>query len=153
MSTARLLVATALILVGSATLPFTPARAQTAPAREPLVFSSPEQEERFRRLAEELRCAVCQNQSLADSDAPLAQDLRQEIFIMLESGASDEDIKGFLVDRYGEFVLYRPPVQGNTLLLWLGPALLLVGGAAVIGFNVRRRRELLDEEDGQGLSP
>jgi cytochrome c-type biogenesis protein CcmH len=121
----------------------------SATVREPLEFSSPEQQERFYRLAEELRCLVCQNQSLADSDAPLAHDLRQEVFNMLESGASDEQIKSFLVERYGDFVLYRPPMQSNTLILWVGPILLLVAGAAVIGFNVRRRRSLLEEENSE----
>jgi cytochrome c-type biogenesis protein CcmH len=150
----RLTLAAALALLLLHSLPPRAARAQnTAPPRAPLVFSSPEQEQRFKSLAEELRCAVCQNQSLADSDAPLAQDLRQEIFMMLEAGASDEDIKRFLVDRYGDFVLYRPPVRGNTLLLWLGPGLLLVLGAAVIGYNIRRRRDLLtEEESGERLA-
>jgi cytochrome c-type biogenesis protein CcmH len=106
----------------------------------PLVFESTEQEQRFQDLTEELRCLVCQNQNLADSDAPLAQDLRLEIHEMLLAGRSDDEIRSFLVDRYGDFVLYRPAIGGNTLLLWLAPALLLLGGGAVLVFSVRRHR-------------
>ncbi len=112
----------------------------------PLEFESPEQQARFEALTEELRCLVCQNQSLADSDAQLAQDLRQEIFVMMRQGQSDESIKRFLVDRYGDFVLYRPPVRGNTLLLWLAPLLLLTTGALVLALTIRRRRVMLAEE-------
>lgn len=85
--------------------------------------------DRFHRLAEELRCLVCQNQTLADSDADLATDLRREVETMMLDGRSDDEIKSFLVQRYGDFVLYRPPMQGNTWLLWLGPFALLVIGA------------------------
>lgn len=109
-------------------------------AYAPLSFDSEEQEQRFKDLTEELRCAVCQNQSLADSDAPLAQDLREEIHGMLRDGLSDEQIRRFLVDRYGEFVLYRPAMKGNTLLLWLAPALLLLGGGIVVIYSVYRHR-------------
>lgn len=115
-------------------------------AAEPLVFDSPQLEARFDRLTEELRCVVCQNQSLADSDAPLAQDLRNEVFVMLREGRSDEEIKNFLVSRYGEFVLYRPPMRGSTLLLWLAPLLLFTGGAVVIALTLRQRRVMLAEE-------
>ncbi len=120
--------------------------ATPATAAEPIVFDDPELEARFDRLTEELRCLVCQNQSLADSDAPLAQDLRNEVFLMLEQGNSDEEIKRFLVDRYGDFVLYRPPVRGNTLLLWLAPLLLLTGGAVIMAVTISRRRVMLAEE-------
>ena len=115
-------------------------------ASEPLVFESPEQEARFTELTTELRCLVCQNQSLADSDAPLAQDLRREVFLMLQEGQDDETIKRFLVERYGDFVLYRPPVKGNTLLLWLAPLILLTTGAVVLGLTIRRRKVMLAEE-------
>ncbi|MBT8061738.1 MAG: cytochrome c-type biogenesis protein CcmH [Xanthomonadales bacterium] len=118
---------------------------QVQGSKEPLVFASPEQQARFNRLTTELRCLVCQNQNLADSDAPLAHDLRKELYDMMQSGLSDDQIKQFLVERYGDFVLYRPPVKGNTLLLWLAPALLLVGGALVVWFNVRQRKRLLIE--------
>lgn len=120
---------------------------------EPLVFESEEQQARFKHLTHELRCLVCQNQNLADSDAPLAIDLRNELYKMLQTGATDEQIKGFMVERYGDFVLYRPPLQANTYLLWLGPALLLAGGAVFIGYQINRRKSLLDmEEDEQGTS-
>jgi cytochrome c-type biogenesis protein CcmH len=120
--------------------------AAVATASEPLVFEDPKLEARFDRLTEELRCLVCQNQSLADSDAQLAQDLRNEVFLMLEQGNSDEEIKRFLVDRYGDFVLYRPPVRGNTLLLWLAPILLLTAGAVIMAVTISRRRVMLDSE-------
>jgi len=109
-------------------------------ASAPLVFENPEQEQRFQQLTAELRCVVCQNQSLADSDAPLAHDLRQEIHDMLMDGRNDDEIRSFLVDRYGDFVLYRPAVKGNTLLLWLAPALLLLVGGSVVAYSVRRHR-------------
>ena len=86
---------------------------------------------------------ICQNQNLADSDAPLAHDLRDEIYKMMKAGHSNDQIKQFLIERYGDFVLYRPPVQGNTLVLWLGPALLLLGGLAVVIFSVRKRAQLI----------
>ncbi len=93
-----------------------------------LQFDTPEQEARFQQLTQELRCLVCQNQNLADSDADLARDLRMEVYEMVKSGQSADEIKTFLVARYGDFVLYRPPVQRNTLLLWgLPPLLLLIG--------------------------
>ena len=107
-------------------------------ASAPLVFEDAGQEQRFQTLTEELRCLVCQNQNLADSDAPLAQDLRQEIHDMLVAGRSDEEIRAFLVDRYGDFVLYRPALKGNTLMLWLAPALLLLLGGTVVAWSVRR---------------
>ena len=117
--------------------------------KEPLVFQSAEQEERYKDLTLELRCLVCQNQNLADSDAPLAQQLRGEIFDMLQDGRSDEEITGFMVDRYGDFVLYRPPVRGDTLALWLMPAVLLGVGAIALFFTVRKRNRLLAEQQGQ----
>lgn len=118
-------------------------------AQEPLVFEDAAQEERYNQLTLELRCLVCQNQNLADSDAPLAQDLRKEIHEMMVGGQSDEQIKAFLVDRYGDFVLYRPPMQGNTLALWVMPALLLLGGAVVVFFTVRNRnRKLAAQQKG-----
>jgi cytochrome c-type biogenesis protein CcmH len=92
---------------------------------------TPEYQARLRALSEELRCLVCQNQSLADSNAELALDLKREVERLMTEGKTDADIKAFLVQRYGDFVLYKPPVQNNTLLLWGGPfALLAVGGLA-----------------------
>ncbi|MFT4101326.1 MAG: cytochrome c-type biogenesis protein CcmH [Burkholderiaceae bacterium] len=90
--------------------------------------SGAEAETRLKQLSEELRCLVCQNQTLADSNAELAVDLRNQVKAMIEQGQSDEQIKTYLVDRYGQFVLYKPPVQRSTWLLWGGPfALLLIG--------------------------
>jgi cytochrome c-type biogenesis protein CcmH len=120
--------------------------AQTAPVQEPLVFENQEQQDRFNQLTEELRCLVCQNQTLADSDAQLAHDLRSEVHEMLLAGNSNDEIKQFMVERYGDFVLYRPPVQKNTYLLWLGPILLLLGGALILRSNVKKRSALLGSD-------
>ena len=94
--------------------------------------------ERFRRLAGELRCLVCQNQSLVDSNAPLAQDLREEVVKLMAGGRDDGQIKSFLVERYGEFVLYRPAVSMRNALLWFGPFLLLMI-AAIVWMRLGRR--------------
>jgi cytochrome c-type biogenesis protein CcmH len=102
-------------------------------------FDDPQKQQRYERLIEELRCLVCQNQSLADSNAPLAQDLRNEVYYIIESGKSDEEATRFLVDRYGDFVLYRPPFRINTTLLWLGPFALLVAGVLLLWRLARRR--------------
>jgi cytochrome c-type biogenesis protein CcmH len=109
-------------------------------AADPLIFVDDEQEARYQQLTVELRCLVCQNQNLADSDAPLAQDLRLEIYKMMQAGRTDEEIKQFLIDRYGDFVLYRPPIKSNTLVLWLMPAALLFLGALVVVIAVRKRK-------------
>lgn len=103
-------------------------------------FASEAERERYRTLVEELRCPKCQNQNIADSDAPIAMDLRAQIFRMLEEGKSNEQIIEFLVSRYGDFVLYKPPVTARTLLLWYGPAGLLIGGFVLLGVIVLRRR-------------
>jgi cytochrome c-type biogenesis protein CcmH len=116
-------------------------------AADPLTFSSETLEARYQQLTQELRCLVCQNQNLADSDAPLAQDLRKEIHQMLESGQSDEEIKTFLVERYGDFVLYRPAVGGNTLALWFLPLILLLLGGAAVALAVKRRAQLPESPD------
>ena len=105
---------------------------------------------RFNQLTLELRCLVCQNQNLADSDAPLAQDLRKEIYDMLQAGKNDEEIKSFMVERYGDFVLYRPPVQGNTLALWVMPGVILLIGAIGVFVVIRRRNRLLAEQQKEG---
>jgi len=118
--------------------------AQRAPVQEPLVFESMLQEDRFNQLTLELRCLVCQNQNLADSDAQLAHDLRAEVHEMLVAGKSDDEIKQFMVERYGDFVLYRPPVQKNTYLLWLAPMALLLIGGVVLRSSVKKRSALLE---------
>ena len=97
-------------------------------------------EARLKRLETDLRCLVCQNQTLADSNAPLAEDLRREVRALAVSGKSDAEIREFLVARYGDFVLYKPPVRESTWLLWFGPFLLLGGGVAAWLAIVRRRR-------------
>jgi cytochrome c-type biogenesis protein CcmH len=97
-------------------------------------------ERRLKDLAEELRCLVCQNQTIADSNAPLALDLRNQIRAQIAQGRSDDEIRAYMVERYGDFVLYKPPFKANTALLWLAPVLLLAGGAAVFWAVVNRRR-------------
>lgn len=99
---------------------------------------------RLKRLEEELRCLVCQNQSLADSNAPLAEDLRREVHGLAAAGKSDDEIKAFLVARYGDFVLYRPPVKSTTWLLWFGPLVLLIVGG-MVWWQVARRRPRGDQ--------
>jgi cytochrome c-type biogenesis protein CcmH len=101
---------------------------------------------RLKRLESELRCLVCQNQTLADSNAPLAEDLRREVRELAASGKSDAEIKQYLVARYGDFVLYKPPLQSNTWLLWLGPFALLLGGGAIWYLVVRRRKPGYDDD-------
>ena len=97
-------------------------------------------EQRLKDLSEELRCLVCQNETIADSAAPLALDLRNQIRTMIRQGKSDDEIRAYMVDRYGDFVLYKPPLKGTTLLLWIGPFALLAIGAVVIVIVARSRR-------------
>lgn len=106
--------------------------AQVQVERPPIVLSEP-QEARYRALLPDLRCLVCQNESIADSTAPLALDLRHQVREQLAAGRSDAEIKRYLTDRYGDFVLFRPPFQRRTVLLWLGPfALVLIGVAGLV---------------------
>ena len=123
--------------------------AQSAPVQEPMVFETQQQEDRFKVLTQELRCLVCQNQNLADSDAQLAHDLRAEVHEMLLAGRSDDEIKMFMVERYGDFVLYRPPVQKNTYLLWLAPLALLLIGGVVLRASIKKRAALLESTPGE----
>jgi cytochrome c-type biogenesis protein CcmH len=104
---------------------------------------NPQIEARLKVLAVELRCLVCQNQTLADSNAPLAEDLRREVREMIAKNMSDKEIIDFLVTRYGDFVLYRPPLKTTTTLLWVGPFLLLIGGAIALVMALRRRQKKL----------
>jgi len=103
-------------------------------------FAKEGDRERFRELTKELRCPKCQNQDIADSNAPIAADLRKEIFRMLGEGKDNQQIIDFMVDRYGDFVRYKPALNAKTALLWFGPAALLLGGVVVIAVIVRRRR-------------
>jgi cytochrome c-type biogenesis protein CcmH len=120
-------------------------------------FSSRELEVRYQQLSAELRCPKCQNQNIADSNAPIAQDLRKLLHQQLEAGADDGEIKEFMVSRYGEFVLYRPRFSVATAALWLAPALLLLLAVIVVVLSFRRRqqtpvdREELSAEDAQKL--
>ncbi|MBK9308592.1 MAG: cytochrome c-type biogenesis protein CcmH [Nitrospira sp.] len=101
----------------------------------------PAVETRLKHLAVELRCLVCQNQTLADSNAPLAEDLRREVREMIVKDMTDQEIVDFLVERYGDFVLYRPPLKATTTLLWVGPFVLLAVGATVLVITLRRRAQ------------
>ncbi len=114
--------------------------------------SDPALDARLKVLEEELRCLVCQNQSLADSHAPLAEDLRREVRGLALQGKSDAEIKQFLVARYGDFVLYNPPVKATTWLLWAGPFVLLAGGG-VVWWLVLRRRNRNSDGDDEGAAP
>jgi cytochrome c-type biogenesis protein CcmH len=108
------------------------------------VLPDPALEQRARDLSAGLRCLVCQNQSIDDSDAPLARDLRILVRERLKAGESDERVRDFVVQRYGEFVLLKPLFGAKTLLLWLTPALVLAGGAVALGLALRRRSERAD---------
>jgi cytochrome c-type biogenesis protein CcmH len=103
-------------------------------------LDDPVAEKRAVKLEEQLRCLVCQNETIAASQADLAKDLRKEIREQIKAGKSDDQIKQFLVDRYGDFVLYKPPLKATTVLLWAGPFALLVGGVIVLFVYLRRRR-------------
>ena len=102
-------------------------------------------EQRVQRLSEELRCLVCQNQSLADSHADLAIDLKNQVREKLRQGASEAEVITFMTERYGDFVLYRPPVKATTWLLWFGPGLLMVAGLAALFLRLRRRATIAAE--------
>jgi len=106
----------------------------------------PQIEQRMKNLTEQLRCLVCQNETLADSRADLAEDLRKQIREQMKAGKSDKEIIAYLTDRYGDFVLYKPPVKATTYLLWFGPFVFLIGGTILLYRFVRRRRELIHEE-------
>jgi cytochrome c-type biogenesis protein CcmH len=116
-------------------------------------FSSTELEQRYKSLSAELRCPKCQNQNIADSDAPIAQDLRKLLYKQLESGANDEEILEFMVSRYGEFVRYKPRFGGPTLILWLMPGILILGALVillvVLKGNKRKQQAISSEEQEQ----
>jgi cytochrome c-type biogenesis protein CcmH len=129
----------------------------SAVAREaPPQAADPALEARMVRITAELRCLVCQNQTIADSNAPLAVDLRRETRELLRQGKSDAEVVDYMTARYGDFVLYRPPLRATTALLWFGPALLLVVGATVLVLVLRRRSRMaadafeVDADDDDG---
>lgn len=105
---------------------------------------------RLKRLSNELRCLVCQNSTLADSDAPLAQDLRNEIRKLMEQGKTDDEVVDFLVARYGDFVTFRPPMNANTALLWFGPFIMLGIGMITLVVVLKRRAAMIDDEQIAG---
>ena len=110
-----------------------------AQAIDPLPFRDHTEELRFQHLTSELRCLVCQDENLADSNADFARDLRHKVFELMQQGKSDAEIKQYLVDRYSDFVLYDPPVNTRTWLLWFGPLLILIAGGWVVGYTIRKR--------------
>jgi cytochrome c-type biogenesis protein CcmH len=108
-------------------------------------FQDPALEARFMALTQKLRCLVCQGQSIAESDSGFAADVKREIYKKMKGGETDEEIVDFLVQRYGDFILFKPPLKATTVLLWVGPALLLLAGGTALGLIlVRRRREAAD---------
>jgi cytochrome c-type biogenesis protein CcmH len=114
--------------------------------RPEAVKDDPAIEQRLNKLSQELRCLVCQNETLADSRADLAEDLRDEIRQQMKAGKSDKEIIAFLTDRYGQFILYRPQVTPTTYLLWFGPFVLLLGGLALLFYYIKQRRDLIPEQ-------
>ena len=134
--------------LGLATVLLTFALLAPATVFEPRDFASDRHRQRYHDLIEELRCLVCQNQSIADSDAELAADLRRIVFEMIERGESDDAITAYMSERYGSFVLYRPPLTPFTVALWAGPALFAVLGGAALLLTLKRRRS---RRGGRGL--
>ncbi len=118
-------------------------------AQQPAPPAAPDAvfEKRITRLSEELRCLVCQNQTIADSNAELAVDLRNQVREQMRQGRSDDAIRNYMVERYGDFILYRPPVKASTALLWFGPLLLVIGGIGGLALYVRQRRRLAVDDD------
>ena len=109
-------------------------------------FESPEQETEFRTLLEELRCVVCQNETLAGSQADVAQIMREEVYRLTQEGKSEKEIKAHLVDRYGDFVLYDPPLKASTIVLWFGPFLLIAGGGFFLFRALLNKKKSADSE-------
>jgi cytochrome c-type biogenesis protein CcmH len=128
------------LLLLSFVVPFALAKDAQPLAEDPAV------EERLTKLSQELRCLVCQNETLADSRADLAEDLRREIREQIKAGKSDKEIIQFLTARYGQFILYRPRVTPTTYLLWFGPFVLLLGGLWILFVYIKHRRELVTDK-------
>jgi cytochrome c-type biogenesis protein CcmH len=135
-------------LLLSALLSLLPFAAHAGEAKD--LAEDPVVEKRMVALAENLRCLVCQNESLASSHAELAEDLRREVREMIKKGMTDQEITDFLVVRYGDFVLYEPPIKRYTMLLWFGPFALLLGGAGALYYQLRKRRQTIPDAE---LSP
>ena len=117
-----------------------------ATAKDAQPAEDPQIEQRMKALTQQLRCLVCQNETLADSQADLAEDLRREIREQMKAGKSDQEILAFLTQRYGDFVLYNPPVKATTYFLWFGPFVLLIAGTALLYRYLKRRRDVIDEK-------
>ncbi|HMG76268.1 MAG TPA: cytochrome c-type biogenesis protein [Pyrinomonadaceae bacterium] len=115
-------------------------------AKEAQPNEDPKIEQRMKALTEQLRCLVCQNETLADSRADLAEDLRRQIREQMKAGKSDQEILAFLTQRYGDFVLYNPPVKSTTYLLWFGPFILLIAGTGVLYGYLKHRHELIKDK-------
>ena len=152
----RLLLAAMLAFASAAFAADTPASAPSAPAdtgatvrfqapTATLTAADPALEARMLAITGELRCLVCQNQTIADSHADLAVDLRQEVREMLKRGQTDDQVRRYMTDRYGDFILYRPPLKATTAVLWLGPALLLAVALFALAVVLRRRARLADD--------
>ncbi|MDH5538507.1 MAG: cytochrome c-type biogenesis protein CcmH [Rhizobacter sp.] len=143
--------ASVLVALAAALATAQPAAAQTGTSRmAPPMAADPALEARVMKIAEELRCLVCQNETIAASHADLAVDLRNQIRLKLVAGQSERQILDFMVQRYGDFVLYRPPLKATTVLLWAGPFVLLLVAGAALALNIRKRRQALAT---QALSP
>jgi len=119
---------------------------QTWAKVEVMQFDTPDQEATYNKMIDELRCLVCQNQNLADSNAELAVDMRRKTHEMVMQNKSEKEIAAFMVERYGDFVLYRPPLNSNTLLLWTGPFLILIVGVTLLIRTVLNRRSVTDHD-------
>ncbi len=117
-----------------------------ATAKEAQPAEDPQIELRMRAMTQQLRCLVCQNETLADSQADLAEDLRRQIREQMKAGKSDQEIIGFLTQRYGDFVLYKPPVKSTTYFLWFGPFILLLAGIVVLFRYLKNRRDLIQDK-------
>jgi cytochrome c-type biogenesis protein CcmH len=115
-------------------------------AKEAQPAEDPQIEQRMKNLTQQLRCLVCQNETLADSQAELAEDLRREIRAQMKAGKTDQEILAYLTQRYGDFVLYKPPVKSTTYLLWFGPFVLLILGVLLLYHYLLRRKELIAEK-------
>ena len=113
-------------------------------------LSDPKQQESYETLTKELRCLVCQNQTIADSNAELAADLRQQVYEMLQQGKSKEEIVKFMTDRYGDFVLYKPPFKGKTSVLWIAPVVFLLMGLITVFFFIRRKKVAANQHSEAG---
>lgn len=138
-----------LILLGGAVLVFSALNGFAVAVEPDEKLDDPVLEERARVISQGLRCVVCQNQTIDDSSAPLARDLRLIIRERLVAGDNDEEVVAFVVNRYGDFVLLKPPFQGETYLLWFGPALILLGGGALVFYYYRRVLKTVEGKDGK----